>query len=153
MVFRVFRLWISKKNETKITKTIRKSKDEDGNKQINGYVILKQIGKGSFGTVFLCMHSNTQKPYAMKVMEKEVLKKIKSGKFNGLELVQQEINIFGKLKHPNVVKLFEVMEDEKENKLYLIMEYMSLGVAYNEKKMKKLKKKLLKNTLLILYWD
>jgi serine/threonine protein kinase len=137
--FKEFKDWFldfldygSPKNETNFTKSIRKTKDEDGNKQINGYVVLKQLGKGSFGTVFLCMHSNTQKPYAMKVMEKEVLKKIKSGKSNGLELVNEEIKLHAQLKHPNVVKLFDVMDDEKEDKIYLIMEFMSQGVAYKE---------------------
>jgi Ca2+-binding EF-hand superfamily protein len=34
----------SPNNETKITKKLRKTKDEDGNKQLNNYVLIKQLG-------------------------------------------------------------------------------------------------------------
>jgi serine/threonine protein kinase len=84
------------------------------------------------------MHVNTQKPYAMKILDKESLKKTKQGKdLTALDLVYKEINILKELKHPNVVKLFEVIDDENEEKLYLIMEYMSEGIAFdsNEKKL------------------
>jgi len=122
----------SPNNETRVTKTIIKTKDEDGNKQINGFIILKQLGKGSYGTVSLGMHSNTQKPYAIKIMDKEVLKKIKSGKSTGLELVLEEIKILSKLKHPNIVRLYEVIDDENEGKLYLVMEYMNNGEVFKK---------------------
>ncbi len=35
-------------------------------KEINGYIILKRIGKGSYGTVFKVMRKKDEKIYALK---------------------------------------------------------------------------------------
>jgi serine/threonine protein kinase len=39
-----------------------------------------------------------------------------------LKNVQREIKILSKLRHPNIIKLFQVLESE--NQVHLIMEYM-----------------------------
>lgn len=36
-----------------------------------------------------------------------------------------------KLNHPNVLRLFEVLDDPKVNKLYLVLEYMKKGDLLN----------------------
>lgn len=41
--------------------------------------------------------------------------------------VQREIAIQKKLQHPNIVRLYEVMDDPSTDNLYLIMEHMSFG--------------------------
>jgi len=41
--------------------------------------------------------------------------------------VQREIAILKKCCHPNIVRLYEVMDDPRTDKLYLILEYMSKG--------------------------
>ena len=47
--------------------------------------------------------------------------KVKS-KISNLEKFQKEISILKKVDHPNIIKLYEVFEDDKY--LYLIMEYV-----------------------------
>lgn len=37
--------------------------DEDGNKMLNEYIILSNLGAGSYGKVKLCMHAKTEKPF------------------------------------------------------------------------------------------
>ena len=58
-------------------------------------------------------------------MNKAVLKKKSLGKSASyLDDVKREIAIVKKLDHPNVLRLFEVMDDPKVNKLYLVVEYV-----------------------------
>ena len=39
----------------------------------------------------------------------------------------REIRILQRLKHPNIINLFEVINDEDDNYIYLVMEYLSGG--------------------------
>jgi serine/threonine protein kinase len=119
-------------NETRNTKTLKKGRDEDDNKTINGYIIVSLIGKGSFGKVYLAMHQNTNKAYAMKKMNKAKLKGVKIDvTHTALDQLYEEINVLKLLKHPNVIKLYEVIDDETIDKIYLVMEYAEKGEAYS----------------------
>ena len=42
--------------------------------------------------------------------------------------IQREIHILRKLRHPNIVQLYEILESE--TKIYLIMEYVSGGELF-----------------------
>lgn len=46
---------------------------------------------------------------------------------NEYENVMREISILQRLKHPNIVNLFEVINDEEDDYIYLVMEYLSGG--------------------------
>lgn len=46
--------------------------------------------------------------------------------------MNKEIAISKKLNHSNIVKLYEVIEDEEYKKLYMIMEYCEKGSLKNE---------------------
>lgn len=47
------------------------------------------------------------------------------------ELVEREKKALGTLIHPNIVKLFEIIEDEDKDATYLIFEYVSGGELFN----------------------
>lgn len=48
---------------------------------------------------------------------------------NSLDLIREEIAIMKKLNHPNVVSLFEVLDDPEEDSLYMVMEMCKKGVV------------------------
>ncbi|XP_060036548.1 serine/threonine-protein kinase DCLK3 isoform X1 [Erinaceus europaeus] len=80
------------------------------------------IGDGNFAVVKECRHRESKQAYAMKIIDKSKLK----GKE---DIVDSEILIIQSLSHPNIVKLHEVYETEKE--IYLIMEYVQGGDLFD----------------------
>eukprot|EP00826_Nyctotherus_ovalis_P038513 TRINITY_DN3610_c0_g6_i1.p1 TRINITY_DN3610_c0_g6~~TRINITY_DN3610_c0_g6_i1.p1 ORF type:complete len:208 (-),score=56.02 TRINITY_DN3610_c0_g6_i1:477-1100(-) len=65
---------------------------------------------------------------AMKIMNKARLKKLFIGKQKTVyKLIETEIAVMKKMCHPNIVHLYEIIDDPNSNKLYLIMEYISGG--------------------------
>jgi len=117
-----------------ITSNITLGEDSEGNTTVNQYTILRKIGEGSYGKVKLCSFNN--RFYAVKVINKANLRKRREihrnpeGKIivkNALEDISQEIAIMKKLKHQNIVKLREVIDDEECDKMYMIMVYCHKG--------------------------
>lgn len=67
---------ISNAEPVQITNEMRKSRDEDGAKLINDYVVLDKIGKGSFGKVKLAFDPHNCRMVAIKVVRKPSLEKL-----------------------------------------------------------------------------
>ena len=91
---------------------------------LENYTFLKTIGEGTFGKVKLALHKITQEKVAIKILEK---KKINSKK--DLERIEKEIKYMKILNHPNIVKIYEIIEDE--NNFYISMEYVPGGELFN----------------------
>lgn len=117
-----------------ITSNVIVGFDKDGNTMVNQYTILRKIGEGSYGKVKLCTHGGHY--FAVKVINKALLRKKREihrnneGKViirNALDDIVHEIAIMKKLKHQNIVKLREVIDDEESDKLYMIMVYCQKG--------------------------
>ncbi|XP_055763423.1 serine/threonine-protein kinase MARK1-like isoform X5 [Salvelinus fontinalis] len=98
---------------------------------IGNYRLLKTIGKGNFAKVKLARHILTGREVAVKIIDKTQLNPTSLQKFRILHSKQlfREVRIMKILNHPNIVKLFEVIETEKT--LYLIMEYASGGEVFD----------------------
>ncbi|KAJ0407809.1 hypothetical protein P43SY_008270 [Pythium insidiosum] len=94
---------------------------------INNYIILETLGTGGYAEVKLCKEKVTGKLYAMKFINRDLMKKDKLGKQSKLDDIKREIAIMKKLNHPNVLRLYEVMDDPNMNKLFLVLEYMKHG--------------------------
>ena len=85
----------------------------------------KQLGQGSFGRVFLVSHNETKELYALKTIEKRKILMT----YGKLDNIYDEINIHSKLYHQNIIKLYNVYEDEET--INIIMEYAKEGNLYH----------------------
>jgi len=86
------------------------------------FALLKVLGQGSFGKVFLVRKlkgSDKDTFYAMKVLKKASLK------IRDRERTKLERNILADIKHPFIVELFYAMQTE--GKLYLVLEFVQGG--------------------------
>ncbi|XP_051265034.1 MAP/microtubule affinity-regulating kinase 3 isoform X2 [Dicentrarchus labrax] len=95
----------------------------DETPHIGKYRLLKTIGKGNFAKVKLARHIPTGREVAIKIIDKTQLNP------TSLQKLFREVRIMKILNHPNIVKLFEVIETEKT--LYLVMEYASGGEVFD----------------------
>ncbi len=99
---------------------------------VNNYILLDVLGVGSYGEVRLCKDRTTDHLYAIKIFSKDMLRKKKGGSTETyFEDVKREIAVMKKLLHPNVLRLYEVLDDPNVNKMYLILEYMKKGDLIN----------------------
>ena len=86
------------------------------------YKIIKQIGKGSFGTVYLCQN--------LKLKELCVIKRINLSKLDDKEKEEtiNESKILQKLDHQNIIKFIEVfIEKKSQTTLNIVTEYADDG--------------------------
>ena len=108
----------------KIKQNPTNSKTQNSKKQIIGnYRIEKTIGEGTFGKVKLGIHIPTEEQVAIKILEKDKIQDEED-----LERISREISILKKLKHPNIIKIYDIIENP--NNFYIIMELAINGELF-----------------------
>lgn len=88
------------------------------------YILLKELGEGTFGNVKLGKHTQSGQLVAVKILEKNRITDQAD-----VERVIREIKILKGIRHPNVIKLYEIIETKSN--IYLIMEYASGGELFD----------------------
>lgn len=96
--------------------------EPDGVK-VGNYRLGKTIGKGNFAKVKLARHVLTDVEVAVKIVDKTNLVEAT------LEKLRREVRVMKMLDHPNIVKLYEVIETDST--MYLVMEYASGGEVFD----------------------
>jgi serine/threonine protein kinase len=87
-----------------------------GDYQITG----TSIARGSFSDVFLGKHRYNNSKVAIKRIKVKNAHKLD-------KIVSREIEIHSKLRHPNIIRLYDTQINYTTNYVYLIMEYCSIG--------------------------
>lgn len=155
----------------------------DGYHQVNQYILLREIGQGSYGTVMLAQNIDDQRYYACKIISKSKLRRkwrlkeiaetrsIKGSmahkhsqsasanvQTDGLRVphqivtavhekspssagnpapyymqaINREIAILKKLtNHANITSLVEVLDDKREDSIYMVFELCAQGPVIN----------------------
>jgi calcium-dependent protein kinase len=105
--------------QTQTTLPFRTLNDVDFHENYN---VLKSIGKGVSGAVFLATHKLTKEKFAIKQI-------LKSSLQTAVEYARNEIEILMHLDHPNIVKLYETYEDSES--FLLVMEMCEGGQLFD----------------------
>ena len=138
------------KNKYEIIETDKVTVNYDkktGNKIVNEFYFLETIGRGAYSKVKKCINLNTREEFAVKILNKRLLRKKKKSygktkegtlKINYMiEDAINEINIYKSFPevNDNVIRLYQILNDNKKDKTYLIMELAQKGplVTLNEK--------------------
>jgi len=87
------------------------------------YTFGKVLGTGGFSVVKEGTNKKTGVNYAIKIIQKDANP-------DEIALLYSEIDIMQKLRHPNIISLHEVFEDEKT--LYLVLELVSGGELFDQ---------------------
>lgn len=82
--------------------------------QLDGYELVRMLGGGATGIVYLAIRQSDRKPCCVKCMKKKDVPNI-----------AREINNFRKCEHSRIIKLYDIIENETE--VYIVMEYASGG--------------------------
>ena len=102
---------------------VKETQEKYGKTNKDDFNLLRVIGQGSYGKVFLVKHKTTKVVYAMKVLKKEELLKR-----NQFEHTMAERRILEKIRHPFIVSLQYSFQTNR--KLYFVLDYCPGGELF-----------------------
>lgn len=95
--------------------------------QVSNYELGEKIGEGHYGTVQRGTDLGTKQDYAVKVLNKERMKR-----FKDLQQITMEVHVLKHYGHPNIIRLQDVVH-APEN-IYLVIELCSMDLhSYHSK--------------------
>ncbi|CAL9764236.1 unnamed protein product, partial [Musa acuminata subsp. burmannicoides] len=83
------------------------------------------LGQGNFAKVYYARNLRTGQSVAIKMIDKEKVFRV-----GGAEQIKREISVMRLVRHPNIVRLFEVMASK--SKIYFVMEYVKGGELFDK---------------------
>ena len=96
------------------------------------YQMIRELGRGGMGTVYLATHLGTERPVAVKIIAPQYMQRSEF-----VERFRREARAAGRLRHPNVVNVtdFGFSQTPDGEVAYLVMEYLdgcTLGEILDE---------------------
>ncbi|GAB2217877.1 hypothetical protein Droror1_Dr00001090, partial [Drosera rotundifolia] len=109
------------------TTTVKQEDSEEKNvkgMRLGNYELGRTLGEGNFGKVKYSKNIHTGFPFAVKILEKKKIIHLKIS-----DQIKREIGTLKLLKHPNIVRLHEVLASK--TKIYMVLEYVNGGELFN----------------------
>ena len=106
------------------------------------YEVIGEIGKGSFGSISKIIRKNDKQILIWKELKYEGIPDEEK------QLIANEINLLREMNHTNIVKQYGTINDYKNSKLYMVMEYCDGGDLGKFILKNKLNKKLIDEQLI-----
>ncbi|KAK3017221.1 hypothetical protein RJ639_007139 [Escallonia herrerae] len=101
----------------------REGKEKEG-MRLGKYELGRTLGEGNFGKVKYARNVESGHPFAVKILEKTRIVDLKI-----TDQIKREIATLKLLKHPNVVRLYEVIASK--TKIYMVLEYVNGGELFD----------------------
>lgn len=101
-------------------------------KKVNQYLLIRKVGTGSYGKVYCALDTNTNQRVAVKRINITEMSRSQSG----VAQLEREITIMRILKHPNILRLHEVLLSANSEFAFLVLdlaEFGSLGRYIDQK--------------------
>ena len=112
---------LSKNNTNSIELSkIRKNK----NLTFDDFEIIKKIGKGGVGNIFLVKLKNTELKFVIKIIYKRDIETT-----NKFSRIVSEYNVYKTIDHPYIMNCYEIFEDNI--KIYFVLDYCHNGSLYD----------------------
>ncbi|KAK4762698.1 hypothetical protein SAY86_008466 [Trapa natans] len=94
-------------------------------RKVGKYQVGRTIGEGTFAKVKFAQNTETGQSVAMKIMAKSTIMKHRM-----VDQIRREISIMKIVRHPNIVRLHEVLASR--TKIYIILEFVSGGELFDK---------------------
>jgi serine/threonine-protein kinase len=88
-------------------------------RSLGGYRVLRRLGEGATGSVYLAYHEGDASPVALKVLNDAL-----AANQNYLDRFYREARIGAMLEHPNIVRRCGFGQDKATGKHYMVLEYV-----------------------------
>uniref|UniRef100_A0A5B7AR05 non-specific serine/threonine protein kinase n=1 Tax=Davidia involucrata TaxID=16924 RepID=A0A5B7AR05_DAVIN len=115
----------STSTSTSTSTAVGRTKKDSQGLLLGRYEIGKLLGHGTFAKVYHARNVKTNDIVAIKVIDKEKI--LKGGL---IAHIKREISILRRVRHPNIVQLFEVMATK--SKIFFVMEYVKGGELFSK---------------------
>ncbi|XP_021763838.1 CBL-interacting serine/threonine-protein kinase 23-like [Chenopodium quinoa] len=96
-----------------------------GRTRVGKYELGKTLGEGTFAKVKFAKNIETGENVAIKILDKEKVLKHKM-----IGQIKREISTMKLIRHPNVIRLFEVMASR--TKIYIVLEFITGGELFDK---------------------
>ena len=121
--------------------------EKTGHKIVNEFLFEETLGRGAYSKVKKCMNTKTNQEFAVKIInnyllrrKKKAFDKTNTGSLLIHYMIEDAINEIKTYKalpseHPNILSLYQIINDKEKDKTYLIMELAEKGsiVTLDEK--------------------